>query len=140
MKSETEEAVELFQDHAEQLGFINRARVKESPLWVETRDGQVVGAALADHLSQSAVTWLRDIVVDEDYRRQGIAESLIEQIQEDSPHPMLKAKCPEGLPANDFYENTGWEYEGHVVKEDSKNLEIWSLGRPETTSASDADW
>lgn len=135
-----EEAVELFQDHAEQLGFINEARVEEGPLYVEKRDGEVVGAALANHLSSRAISYLRDIVVKEEYRREGIAESLVEQIREDSPHPVLKAKCPEDLPANDFYDETGWQFEEVEEVGGGKNLNIWSIGRPDTDSAADASW
>jgi len=139
-ESDIEEAIELFQDHAEQLGFINKARVEEGPLYVEKREREVVGAALADHLSTKASSWLRDIVVKEEYRRQGIGESLIEKIREDSPHPQLKAKCPQDLPANSFYEETGWALHAMVEVSDGKDLNVWVLGKPDSLSAAEANW
>lgn len=139
-EQEVEEAVELFQDHAEELGFINKARVEDGPLFVEKRDDEVVGAAIADHLTQRAMSWLRDIVVKEEYRREGIGESLIRQIREDSPHPILKAKCPQDLPANKFYMDMGWVLESTEEVEDGRNLNVWVLGRPDSSSAADAGW
>lgn len=140
MNEEEEEAAELLQDHAEELGFVNKARVEDSSLYVERREGEIAGAALVDHLKTASMSWLRDIAVAESYRRKGVGKSLVEKIREDSPHPVLKAKCPVDLEANKFYSRTGWELEETIEVEDGRDLNVWLIGWPSVSSAADSDW
>lgn len=125
-ENKVEEATELFQRHREELGFVNRAQVREKSLYTVEKDGKVVGAALCNHCVRKPQTTLYDIVVDESYRRQGIASKLVRKISSDSPHDKIIAKCPVILDANAFYEKCGWEIEG-VEGGKNHKLNIWKL-------------
>jgi len=122
--SDAVDAAALFQEHRSELGFVNRAQCREGDLYVERREGSVVGAALCNHCVRKPQTTLYDIAVDESYRRSGIATSLIESIYDDSPHGKLVAKCPSTLPSVQFYVRTGWQL---VSVEAGKNrqLTVW---------------
>lgn len=125
MEDDTVEAVTaLFQDHREELGFVNSAQVREKTTYVERRGGSVVGAAIVNHCVRKPQTTLYEIAVDESYRRGGVGTSLVETIVEESPHDVIVAKCPVDLTANEFYRSTGWE---KVDVEDGKNraLNVW---------------
>jgi len=122
--TDAEEAADLFQQHRDELGFVNVAQCREKDLWVERRDGDVVGAALGNHCVRKPQTTLYDIAVHPFYRRTGIALSLVEQMYADSPHDCLIAKCPVDLPAVQFYSKTGW----HLQKVEcgkNRQLTVW---------------
>ena len=118
------EAAQVFQAHREELGFVNTAQCEEKELYTVEQDGTVVGSALANHCVRKPQTTLYDIAVLPAYRREGIGTKLVDQIARDSPHETIVAKCPVDLPANRFYEQTGWE---QVASEDGKNrpLNVW---------------
>jgi len=118
------EIANLFQQHRDELGFVNSAQVREKITHHKRRDGNVVGAAIVNHCVRKPQTTLYDIAVDEDHRREGIASSLIDEIADDSPHDKIIAKCPQELDANGFYHRTGWELHD---TEDGKNrfLNVW---------------
>lgn len=117
-------AARVFQAHRDELGFVNRAQCKEGDLVTVKRDGEVVGAALGNHCARKPQTTLYDIAVLPAYRREGIGKQLVRQLGRESPHEKIVAKCPVDLPANDFYEKTGWE---RIAREDGKNrpLNVW---------------
>lgn len=129
-----ESAGELFQDHPEELGFVMKPQVKDAHedgglyTIVKEVDGEeeVVAAAIVTHCETKPQSTLNDIVVSEDYRRQGHAETLIERALNDSPHEYLQAKCPEDLSANDFYDSTGWE-KVDVESGKERALNVWRL-------------
>jgi len=139
----TKQATNLFQDHREELGFVNSAQVEEKTLVTECRNGVVVGAALANHCTRKPQTTLYELAVDESHRREGVATSLVRRLYRNSPHDKLVAKCPVGLPANGFYEATGWD---NINTESGKNrsLNVWeyteqsidimTTGRPDFTA------
>jgi len=124
MSTSAEAAADVFQRHRDELGFVNRAQCEEKDLVTVERDGDVVGAALANHCVRKPQTTLYDIAVVDEYRREGIAGELIRQLERESPHKKIVAKCPSELPANEFYRSTGWR---HVDREDGKNrpLNVW---------------
>jgi len=135
-------AADVFQKHRDELGFVNEAQCREKDLYTEYRNGEIVGAALANHCVRKPQTTLYELAVLPEYRREGIAKSLVNQMARDSPHGKLVARCPEPLPANDFYKSTGWV---RVDREQGKNnsLNIWhkdissvdiiTTGRPDLT-------
>ncbi len=139
----TQQATNLFQDHREELGFVNSAQVEEKTLVTERRNGEVVGAALANHCTRKPQTTLYELAVDESHRRRGVATALVKRLYRDSPHDKLVAKCPVDLPANSFYEATGWD---NINTESGKNrsLNVWeyteqsidvmTTGRPDFTA------
>jgi len=118
------EAAQVFQEHREELGFVNTAQCEEKDLYTVSREGHTVGAALTNHCVRKPQTTLYDIAVLPEYRREGIAQELVDQIGRDTPHEKIVAKCPVDLPANEFYDNTGWV---RVDREDGKNraLNVW---------------
>jgi len=117
-------AADVFQEHRDELGFVNTAQCKEKDLHTVERDGEVVGAALANHCVRKPQTTLYELAVLPDYRRQGIGRQLIDSLARDSPHDKIVAKCPVSLPSNKFYENTGWVC---IETQDGKNrdLNVW---------------
>jgi len=143
-------AADLFQQHRDELGFVNRAQCEEKDLWTIKRNGSVVAAALGNHCVRKPQTTLYELAVLSEYRRRGFATGLVNQILRDSPHNKLVAKCPVDLPSNDFYESTGWK---HTDTETGKNrsLNVWekthepvdiiTTGRPDlTTYAGEYGW
>jgi len=138
----SKQAANLFQQHREELGFVNRAQCREKDLYTETRGGEVVGAALVNHCVQKPQTTLYELAVDAEYRREGIATKLLQQVTRDTPHSKIIAKCPKPLPANEFYRQTGWD---KVMEESGKSqsLNVWkydvthadiiTTGRPDLT-------
>jgi len=122
----SEQAAELFQDHRDELGFVNTAQCREKNLVTVEHLGEVVGALLGNHCARKPQSTVYEVAVDESYRRQGIASDLVADFADDSPHDKLIAKCPVDLPANEFYANTGWE---RIDREEGKNraLNVWRL-------------
>lgn len=120
-------AADLFQQHRDELGFVNEAQCREKTLYTETRDGETVGAALVNHCVQKPQTTLYEIAVREDHRRNGIGKSLVEQIKADTPHSKIVAKCPVDLSANGWYERTGWDRINTIEKSDKRDLNVWQL-------------
>jgi len=135
-------AAAVFQQHRDELGFVNEAQCKEKELYTEKRDGEVVGAALANHCVRKPQTTLYELAVLPAYRRAGIAKTLISRLSRDSPHDVLVAKCPQELSANEFYNATGWELvdteDGksrslNVWQKDISGIDIITTGRPDLT-------
>ena len=121
-----EQAATLFQCHRDELGFVNTAQCREKDLVVHKTSGEVVGALLGNHCVRKPQSTVYELAVAESQRRNGIATSLVTQFADQSPHEKLVAKCPVDLPANNFYERTGWDC---VDTEDGKNrdLNVWEL-------------
>jgi GNAT superfamily N-acetyltransferase len=122
--TQSEQAAELFQEHRDELGFVNRAQCREKDLMTVTRDSDVVAALLGNHCVRKPQSTVYELAVAPPYRRKGIAATLVERFANESPHGTLVAKCPEPLPANQFYQATGWT---HTDREDGKNraLNVW---------------
>lgn len=126
-----EAAAEVFQQHRDELGFVNRAQCEEGDLVTVERDGRTVGAALGNHCVRKPQTTLYDLAVLPEYRREGLATELVDRLASESPHEKIIAKCPDELAANDFYATTGWEL---INQEDGKNrlLNVWRYDIPES--------
>jgi GNAT superfamily N-acetyltransferase len=120
------EAADVFQRHRDELGFVNRAQCEEKDLVTVDRDSQTVGALLGNHCVRKPQSTVYELAVLPEYRRQGIARTLVTRFAAESPHDKLLAKCPVDLPANEFYAATGWD---HTGREDGKNrsLNVWEL-------------
>lgn len=103
-----DEAADLFQQHRDELGFVNRAQCEAKDLLVETDGGEVVGALLGNHCVRKPQSTVYEIAVAESHRRHGLGEQLVAAFATESPHDTLVAKCPIDLPANQFYNQTGW--------------------------------
>lgn len=121
-----EKVTKLFQSHRDELGFVNKAQVREKDTYVVYRDNSLAGAAICNHCIQKPQTTLYDIAVYDTFRRSGVASELVEKIADDSPHDKIIAKCPKDLPANNFYRENGWKLQS---VDDGKNREllVWKL-------------
>jgi len=115
---------DLFQEHRDELGFVNEAQVDEKTTYTVAGDDELAGAALCNHCVRKPQTTLYDIAVREQYRGNGIGRELVEQMASDSPHEKIIAKCPVTLPAVQFYNQSGWTL---VDVDDGKNraLTVW---------------
>jgi len=124
-------AADVFQAHRDELGFVNRAQCEEGDLITLERDGKVVSAALANHCVRKPQTTLYELAVLPEYRREGLATELVDRLAAESPHDKIIAKCPEELPANEFYSTNGWE---KIDREEGKNraLNVWRYAIPDT--------
>lgn len=122
--SEAEDAADLFQQHRDELGFVNRAQCRNKNLYTEYKDNHIVGAALVNHCVQKPQTTLYDIAVRKSHRGNEIGSGLITEVANDSPHKKIVAKCPVNLPANQFYHRTGWQLNA-VVEGENRPLSVW---------------
>lgn len=141
--NKTKEAADLLQNHRDELGFVNRVQVREKELVTGSRDGNIVGALLGNHCVQKPQSTIYELAVDPEYRNQGIATDIVNDFADESPHEKVIAKCPVDLPANSFYESTGWN---KIDREEGKNraLNVWeydtngvilaTTGRPDLVS------
>lgn len=138
------DAADLFQSHRDELGFVNQAQCKEGDLVTITRDGRTVGALLGNHCVRKPQSTVYELAVHPEHRREGIATELVDRFANDSAHEKLVAKCPTDLPANGFYNATGWT---RIDREAGKNrpLNVWeyaidsapdqiTTGRPDLTA------
>ena len=116
----------MFQDHRDELGFVNKAQCREKDLLTVTRDGEVVGALLGNHCVRKPQSTVYEVAVAKSHRREGIAARLVDRFADNSPHDKLVAKCPEPLPANEFYAATGWT---RTDREEGKErpLNVWEM-------------
>lgn len=121
-----ESATEIFQSHRDELGFVNRAQVREKDLVTVERNGEIAGALLGNHCVRKPQSTVYEIAVREKYRRAGAGDELVTRFASESPHDKLVAKCPIDLPANQFYNQSGWEL---IAVEDGKHrgLAVWRL-------------
>lgn len=122
--TEAEDAADLFQEHREELGFVNRAQCREKTLYTEYDSDEIVGAALVNHCVRKPQTTLYDIAVCETHRGKGVGSQLVNKIADDTPHNKIIAKCPIDLPANQFYNQSGWEL-NDVEGGKSRSLAVW---------------
>lgn len=140
-------AANVFQQHRDELGFVNEAQCREKDLYTERRNGEIVGAALVNHCTRKPQTTLYEIAVLPEYRREGIGRTLITRVVRDSPHRKIVAKCPKPLPANEFYAKTGWEKADqetgkhrplNVWVKHTDSVDIITTGRPDLTAYAEA--
>ena len=124
MSTFAEAAADVFQAHRDELGFVNRAQCRDGDLVTVERDGEIVGALLGNHCVRKPQSTVYEMAVLPEYRREGIASELVARFADESPHEKLVAKCPVPLPANEFYQTTGWTL---VDTEDGKKraLNVW---------------
>jgi N-acetylglutamate synthase-like GNAT family acetyltransferase len=81
-------------------------------LWavLDDNDDLAAGVAIESEDDHSSVTKLNRIAVAEDYREQGLASTLIEQLSK--TYGQLSANCPINSDSNGWYYHTGWTYHG----------------------------
>jgi len=101
--------------HKAELGFVRAAILHEAQkkewLLVAVRDEKVIGFANFRIRRDNNAT-LYDIVVDDAYRKQNIGKRLVQQLTwlvNVAGGEHVRLKCPQGSPANAFYEQLRFE-------------------------------
>lgn len=123
----------LFDRHKLELGFIIRAALEKSIQQAEliiavTHDEELAGLVHYHH-RRDAQTTLYSIVVDSPWRERGVGRCLIDALRDECrirKQHFILLKCPQGLPANDFYAHYGFNL---AKKEIGKHrpLNVWTL-------------
>ena len=93
-------------------------------LWavIDDEDKIAAGVGIESVDDPDSITELYRIAVAEDYRNQGIASTLVEQIAE--TYGSIGADCPIESEANGWYYHTGWNYHG-INRTSDPNLVRW---------------
>jgi len=101
--------------HKAELGFVRAAILHEAQkrewLLVAVRDEKVIGFANFRIRRDNNAT-LYDIVVDDAYRKQNIGKRLVQRLTwlvNVAGGEHVRLKCPQGSPANAFYEQLRFE-------------------------------
>ncbi len=91
-------------------------------------NGTSVDGAMRFHHRLDKVTTLYEVVVREERRGNSIGRLLLSTLIKratDKGHHTLRAKCPNGIAANDFYKALGWECVG-LEQGRVRPLLVWS--------------
>ena len=89
---------------------------------MDAEDKLAAGVVIESVDDRGSITKLHRIAVAEDYRNQGLASTLVEQIAE--TYGSIGANCPIESEANGWYYHTGWDYHG-VNRTSDPNLVRW---------------
>ena len=115
-------AASLFQEHREELGFVNEAQCREKTLYTIQDKNRLIAAAIINHCVRKPQTTIYDIAVKD--KKNGYGTQLIQRIIQESPHSKIIAKCPTDLEANEFYKDIGFVLES-VEEGKKRNLNVW---------------
>jgi ribosomal protein S18 acetylase RimI-like enzyme len=123
----------LVDQHKRELGFVVRGAletsIRSSELIIATIENTgLVGFIHYRHRKDQQTT-LYNIAVNHGYRYSGLGSQLIDALRHEAQLRQQKyilLKCPEELPANDFYRSYGFILSG-TEKGKKKPLSIWKL-------------
>src|SRR5690606_29258311 len=122
----------LFDHHRTELGFVLRPSLSKSivdgELLVAVDKEEVLGA-VHHHHRRDGQTTLYHIAVDPKHRQQRIGANLIKALYTDCREHNSRSillKCPSDLPANIFYQHTGFRCERTDTGK-HRPLNIWIL-------------
>ncbi len=123
----------LADKHKEELGFIVSAAlvrsIGSSEIIVATRSDDELLGFVHYHHRKDGQTTLYNIVVNQPWRRQGLASRLIGELcleARELGQRFVLLKCPIELPANDFYHSYGFDL-SHGENGKHRALNIWRL-------------
>jgi GNAT superfamily N-acetyltransferase len=104
--------VSWLNNHTSGYPFVENPPHIDVDLWavMDDKDEIAAGFAIESKDDPDSVTELHRIAVAADYRGQGVASTLVEQIAE--TYGTIGADCPKESEANGWYSHTGWEYCG----------------------------
>jgi N-acetylglutamate synthase-like GNAT family acetyltransferase len=116
--------------HKTELGFIMRPvlvrSIEQEEIFVVANGEGIIGFMQYHHRLDSQTT-LHNIVIQSNYRKRGFGHQLETALEMEARcrnQLHIQLKCPEDLPANNFYESVGYE---KVDTEQGKlrRLNIW---------------
>ncbi len=126
---------EIADAHRRELGFVRRPSLIESinrhEVFVAQNGDGLVGFMEFHHRRDSQTT-LYNVVVNNNYRREGIGHLLMHNLEKDAINQkkgVILLKCPEELPANAFYARLNYT----LTRTDSgksRQLNIWTKNLP----------
>lgn len=79
------------------------------------------------HLRRDGQVTIREILVLPERRGRGVGTEMIERLKHVPGATSLFAKCPGGLPANDWYRRRGFTHEGAELTRTGRKVELWRL-------------
>ena len=132
----------LADTHKRELGFILRPALARSieleELMIATVKLEVVGF-IQYHHRQDTQTTLHNLLIKADYRGNGIGKRLMQALENEvmsQNKQILSLKCPEELPANDFYARLGYQ-QVNIESGKQRRLNIWqkTIKRPDFNNA-----
>ena len=124
---------QIADENKEALGFLPRAKVVEAVnanrVKILKTSGEVAGFVIYRHRKKDLQTTLSDICIASFWRKQNGGKQLINHLYEECTalnRDFILLKCPEDLPANNFYEAVGFK---HVRTEAgrTRKLKVWQL-------------
>lgn len=83
------------------------------------------------HLRRDEQLTIREIIS----QRPGVGQEMLKRLCAASGATSLFAKCPAELPANDWYQRRGFEFEGEERTRNGRVLSLWRLPLPARPSA-----
>lgn len=123
----------LVDQHRYQLGFVLKSALQtsidRSELFVAVDKNDSLLGFVQYRQRKDGQTTLYNIVVNQEFRGEGIGQNLINALVnevKESGQKVIMLKCPVDLPSNDFYRLYGFKLVS--VEEGKKRpLQIWSL-------------
>jgi len=79
------------------------------------------------HLRRDGQITIREIIVLPEWRRQGVAAAMLNQLEQTPGATSIFAKCPADLAANAWYERQGFVCEGTETTRSGRELRLWRL-------------
>lgn len=121
---------QLADNHRHELGFLRRPALLEAiqrtELLVAQNSTSIVGFVEYRHRRDQQTT-LYNIVVCSDHLRQGIGRNLMAALEREAKQKTkswILLKCPEDLPANQFYAHIGYQ-KIEVQQGKLRRLNVW---------------
>lgn len=129
-KADIDTIKQLADAHRHELGFVRRPAlleaIKRLELIVADNCQELVGFIEYRHRKDEQTT-LYNIVVKPNWRRKGIGKQLFQELANEAQtksKQFILLKCPEDLPANDFYNHIGCT-QINIENGKSRRLIVW---------------
>lgn len=126
---------EIADAHRHELGFVRRPSliksIKQEEVFVAQNGNGLVGF-MEFHHRRDLQTTLYNVVVNNDYRQEGVGRLLMQSLEEDAINQdkgIILLKCPEELPANAFYARLNYKL-ARTDSGKSRQLNIWTKNLP----------
>jgi len=100
------------------------------PLYEAARRGELLlidGGMCHWHLRRDGQVTIREIIVLPECQRKGIGQEMLDALRRIPGASSVFAKCPADLPANGFYQATGFVWEGTEMTRTGRKLNLWRL-------------